>query len=59
MYRHTPHSTCAKGKRVIVTLRDGRRFRDIFEDSNHAFVFLREQGRIHKENIRAFQIARD
>lgn len=54
----TPHTSCYRGKRVVVTMRDGVRIRDIFEYRTDKFVILREHGRIAKQRIRAFKIDR-
>lgn len=54
----TPHTSCFRGKRVIVTLRSGKRLLDKFIERTHNAVRLQEHGTIPTVKIRAFTIYR-
>lgn len=58
MNRNSPHTRCHKGKRVLVTLRDGRRLEDHFEGYTSRAIVLRRVGRVRKCDLRALCIAR-
>ena len=53
----TPHTSCAKGKRVLVILKDGRRIVDKFVERKGNAVVL-ETCRLKPETIRAFALYR-
>jgi hypothetical protein len=54
----TPHTSCRKGKRVIVTLRDGSRHIDKFVERIGKGVVLENLGLIKVKQLRAFTIYR-
>lgn len=53
-----PHTSCKKGKRVIVTLKDGTRILDKFVEKKSKGIVLEEAGFINGQDIRAFSIYR-
>lgn len=54
----SPHLCCKKGKRVVVSLRDGSRFIDKFVERKGRYIFLEESGKIPTSKVRAFSIWR-
>ena len=50
------HSACARGKRVLVILRDGGRLEDRFLERHGGFIWLEEAGKIALEDVRTFSI---
>ena len=57
-HRHTPHTRCHKGKRVLVGLRDGAVFPDHFEASGSSWVQFRAAGKLPKKVLRFMMIWR-
>jgi len=53
----TPHTSCRKGKRVVIRLKDGTRMTGKFVERKGRFVYL-DSGRIEAGKIKAFSIAR-
>ena len=53
-----PHTSCHRGKRVVIVLRDGERVEDVFQDRRSRYVELRSGRRIDSAAIRSFRIAR-
>lgn len=51
-----PHTSCYRGKRVRLILRDGRRLEGRFRERTDRWVLLEGHGRVPKERIRAFII---
>lgn len=51
----TPHTSCRKGKRVIVTLKDGSRFIDKFLEQTGKFNLF-ENHRVKTSEILSFGI---
>lgn len=49
----TPHTHYPKGSHVHVTLRDGSKIDDIFEDHLSGVIVLRKYGRVRLRNVRA------
>lgn len=54
----TPHTSCRKGKRVVVTLQDGTRIIDKFVERKGKGIVLEEKGFVRGREIRAFTIYR-
>ena len=50
------HSACARGKRVLVILRDGKRLEGRFLERHGGFIWLEETGKIALEEVRTFSI---
>jgi hypothetical protein len=55
-FHKTPHTSCYRGKKVIVTLMDGERFVDRFKDRTDKWVFFISGRKERKIDIRAFAI---
>ena len=53
----TPHTSCRKGKRVLVTTKDGRRIRGKFVERKGSYVVL-DNEQLRAGDIRAFVIDR-
>lgn len=53
----TPHTSCRKGKRVLVIMKDGRRIVDKFAERKGNYVVL-DSVRLWAGDIRAFTIHR-
>lgn len=53
----TPHTSCMRGKRVRIVLRDGTVLRGKFLERTHLHVVL-EGFRVRAREIKAFSIAR-
>lgn len=53
-----PHTSCKKGKRVIVTLTNGTRILDKFVEKKSKGIILEENGFVNGQKIRAFSIYR-
>lgn len=51
----TPHSSCRKGKRVRIILRNGNQIIDKFKDKKSNRIIL-DSGEINIADIRAFSI---
>jgi hypothetical protein len=54
----SPHTWFAKGQKVIVTLHNGKPFKDNFVERKNAVVILKKAGRIKIKNIRQITIYR-
>jgi hypothetical protein len=52
------HSACARGKRVLIVLRDGTRLEDKFLERGRGWILLERAGRVSLETVRAFTILR-
>jgi hypothetical protein len=52
------HTWFRKGQRVILTLRDGTRIIDHYDERESSFVRLRRHGRIKRCTIRAMTVYR-
>ena len=55
MRKKTPHSSCRRGKRVLVILRDGTEIIDKFVERTGKFVIL-ENHKFTVDEIRSFAI---
>lgn len=53
-----PHTSAKKGKRVVVTLNDGRQILDKFVERKSRHIRLQEHGAVATERIRALTIYR-
>jgi len=54
----TPHTSCSKGKRVRLVLRDGTEIKDKFIERTDKYVFL-EYGKYAKRSIKSFSILKN
>lgn len=54
MARAMCHTGTRRGKKVRVVLRDGTVIIDHFIERNDKYIFLRQRGRIIKQNIKSF-----
>ena len=52
------HTTFAKGKRVIVLLRDGSEWIDWFVEARSKFIVLRKAGRVMRSDLKSVLIPR-
>lgn len=50
------HSSCRRGKRVRVVLKDGTVIIDKFVDSTDRYVLLEQHGRVRKAAMKSFTI---
>jgi hypothetical protein len=50
------HTRFSKGKRLLVTLRDGTRIIDDFVEARSKFIVLRKTGRVMREDLKNVQI---
>lgn len=48
------HTSCARGRRVRVKLRNGLVFVDKFHDRTKSYVFFQNRGRVSKADIVSF-----
>lgn len=53
------HTACRPGKKVFIKLVDGRKFVDIFEDRKGGTIFLKNNGKFEKWEIRSFCIYKE
>lgn len=51
-----PHTSCHRGKRVKVVLKNGTEVIGRFENRTDKWIVLKDVGRINKADIRAFII---
>jgi hypothetical protein len=56
--KSSPHTSCKKGKKVVVILRSGFRILDKFVEKRSKGVILKKRGFVPTKNIRAFSIYR-
>jgi len=54
----TIHTEFRKGQRLIVTMRDGKKFVDKYDETKSGVVILRETGKHKIKDIRAITIYR-
>ena len=50
------HTNFARGKRVLVTLRDGTSRIDWFVEARSKFIVLKNAGRVNREDLKSIQI---
>ena len=56
--RGANHHCCTRGKRVYVKLDDGQCFVDKFKEEHSAYLIFEKYGRIKRNKIVLFKIAR-
>lgn len=54
-----PHTRFRKGKRLLVVLRSGASFVDIYEERRSGVVIFRQRGRVPVEQIRTITYPKD
>lgn len=51
-----PHTSCYRGKKVKVVLKNGQEIIDHFRERTDRWIVLRRSGRVMKSDVKAFFI---
>jgi len=54
-----PHTSCWKGKTVVILKRDGSKVVDKFMDRKSKYILLQKYGKIYNNEIRSFIIRKN